>query len=230
MDKAHRLAKAGAPECTLVIADEQTAGRGRLQRTWWAPPGSSLLLTILLRPDLAPRQVQRLTMICSLSVCDAIAQVCGMSAQVKWPNDVLIDGKKVCGILTELDLMGNVLNYALVGIGINVNVDFVHAPPLMAPATSLMMEAGRAVSRLDLLIALLSGIETRYEALKEGQFFHEEWAARLATIGCEVQASDGNEHWRGVAVGVDEDGALLICLTDGTVQRVLAGDVTLREH
>jgi len=230
MDEARRLAEGGATEGTMVIADEQSAGRGRLQRAWWSPPGGSLLLTLLLRPSLQPRQAQLLTVICSLAVCDAIAQVSGVGAQVKWPNDVLIGEKKACGVLTELDLVGDALNYALVGIGVNVNVDFGDAPSLMIPATSLLVETGHEVSRLDLLVALLSGIEVRYEALRTGRSFHEEWVTRMATIGQEVYAIDGDQQWRGVAIGVDEDGALLIRLADDTVQRVLVGDVTLREH
>lgn len=228
MDEARRLAEDRAPEGTLVLTDEQTVGRGRLQRAWWAPPGTSLLMTLVLHPDLEPRQAQRLTMICSLSVCDAIAQVCGIEAQVKWPNDVLIAGKKVCGILTELGLLGERLEYALIGIGINVNVDFSRAPTLMAPATSLSLETGQHVSRLDVLVALLSGIERRYEALREGRSTHQEWARRLATIGHEVWVTGEAEQQRGLATGVDEDGALLIRAADGTTQRVLAGDVTLR--
>jgi BirA family transcriptional regulator, biotin operon repressor / biotin---[acetyl-CoA-carboxylase] ligase len=230
MDAARALAEAQAPEGTLAITDEQTAGRGRLQRTWWAPPGTSLLMTLVLRPRLDPRQAQRLTMVCSLAIDDAIRDVCDLEAQIKWPNDVLIAGKKVCGVLTELGLMGNRLEYALVGMGINVNTDFGSAPPLMAPATSLWMEAGHRVSRLDLLVALLAGIERRCEALSQGQSFHHEWASRLATLGQQVQATSGEERWCGLASGVDKDGALLIRLPGGAVRRVLAGDVTLREQ
>ena len=234
MDEARRLAEADAPEGAVVVADEQTAGRGRLERSWWAPPGSSLLLSVLFRPPFTPLQAQRLTMICSLAVCDAIAEVPGMqttglqAAGVKWPNDVLINGRKVCGILTELDVTGDGIRSAIVGIGINVNVDFRGAPPLMSPATSLLMEAGRPVSRRDVLVALLTGIERRYLALLEGQSFHQEWAERMTTLGHPVQVSSALERWEGLAVGVDEDGALLVRTTKGSVRRVLAGDVTLR--
>jgi BirA family biotin operon repressor/biotin-[acetyl-CoA-carboxylase] ligase len=232
MEEARRLAEGGAPEGTVVIADEQTAGRGRLRRSWWAPPGGSVLLSLLLRPA-SPSQAQRLTMACSLAVCDAIAEVAGLQADdlrigVKWPNDVLIDGRKVCGILTEMDLLGERVQYAIVGIGVNVNVSFQDAPPLMIPATSLAIAAGRPVSRLDFLVALLTGIERRYLALREGQAFHQEWAARMVTLGRPVQVTGAAERWKGLAVGVDEDGALLVRKEEGGVQRVLAGDVTLR--
>jgi BirA family biotin operon repressor/biotin-[acetyl-CoA-carboxylase] ligase len=177
-----------------------------------------------------------LTIICSLAVCDALAQVGGVQAQVKWPNDVLVGNGKICGILTELELAGDSLAYALIGIGINVNVDFSQAPPLMAPATSVLDQTGRSVSRLALLAALLANIEDRYAALQAGASFHKEWAARMVTLGQAVVASTGNgnslgqDSIQGTAVGVDEDGALMIQVSDGTVKRVLGGDVTLRAH
>jgi BirA family biotin operon repressor/biotin-[acetyl-CoA-carboxylase] ligase len=229
MDEAWRLAQDGAPDGTVVLAEEQTAGRGRLQRSWWAPAGSSLLLSLLLRPAWPARQAQRLTMVCSLAVCEAIGEVAGVRAEVKWPNDVLIEGRKVCGILTELDVVGERLGTAVVGIGINVNVDFEGAPEMLAPATSLMRAAGRTVSRLDLLVALLKGIELRYLAACGGRSYHREWAERMATLGREVQVSGGAQVWHGVALDVDEDGALWVRAEDGSVQRVLAGDVTLRK-
>ena len=211
----------------MVVAEVQTAGRGRLDRSWWAPPGSSLLLSLLLRPSVLPLQAQRLTMVCSLAVCDAIAEVAGLQAQIKWPNDVLVAGRKVCGILTELDVLEQRLRYAIVGIGINVNVDFTGAPRLMTPATSLSSEAGRAVPRLGLLCALLASIERRYTSLCEGRSFHQEWAQRMATLGHTVHVTGATERWSGLAVAVDEDGALLVRGKDGGVRRVLAGDVTL---
>ncbi len=229
MDLARQLAEEGAPEGTIVIADEQTAGKGRLQRRWWSPPATSLLFTVVLRPHLIPSQAQRLTMICSLAVCDAIEAVTGLQAKVKWPNDVLIGACKVCGILTELGLSDQRLEYVLVGVGLNVNVDFSAAPPLMAPATSLMAEVGHGVSRSELLDALLRNLEGRYEALQKGRSFHDEWTRRLATIGQEVLATDGTARWQGTALGVDQDGALLIGVQDGTTRRILVGDVTLRD-
>jgi BirA family biotin operon repressor/biotin-[acetyl-CoA-carboxylase] ligase len=172
-------------------------------------------------------------MICSLAVCDAISTASGTLAAdhrvgVKWPNDVLIGGRKVCGILTELDVLQGCIRYAIVGIGINVNVDFEGAPPLMAPATSLLLETGYPVSRREILVDLLTGIERRYLALLEGQSYHQEWAERMVTCGQSVQVSGASERWEGLAVGVDEDGALLVRTAGGSVQRVLAGDVTLR--
>jgi BirA family biotin operon repressor/biotin-[acetyl-CoA-carboxylase] ligase len=230
-DEVKRLAENGAPEGTLVVADFQTAGRGRLDRRWWSPPGSNLLLSILFRPAfLAPHQAQRLTMLCSLAACDAIAAVTGLQADVKWPNDLLMGGKKVCGLLAELGVVGARLGYAVVGAGLNVNADFegADAPALMAPATSLKIEAGREVSRLAVLAALLERVEARYERLRGGALPHDEWGSRLATLGQQVQVTMPDRSLRGVAVGVDADGALLVRRADGEIKRVLAGDVTLR--
>ena len=232
MDEAWRLIEQNPPaevrDGTLLVADEQASGRGRLQRAWWAPPASSLLLSLIFRPTLAPHQAQRITMICSLAVCEAIAEQSGLNPQIKWPNDVLIGKAKVCGILTELDVLGTRLSHVIVGIGINVNVDFRAAPPLMSPATSLLAETGHAISRLDLLVALLASLERRYSALQNGQSFHQEWASHMATLGERVEVASGSEHWTGMAVGVDPDGALLLRMDDGTTRRILAGDVTLR--
>jgi BirA family biotin operon repressor/biotin-[acetyl-CoA-carboxylase] ligase len=232
MDAARRMVESRScsdmSEGAMFITDEQTSGRGRLQRNWWAPAGSSLLLSLLFRPPLRPYQAHRLIMVCSLAVCDAIQQVTGLDAQIKWPNDILIRHRKVCGILSELDIVGSRLNYAIVGIGINVNTDLSGAPPFVSPATSLLAETGRLTSRLQLLVALTSSVEQRYLALCKGHSFHDEWAGRMATLGQHVHASTGVEQWYGLAAGVDSDGALLLCLQDGRVQRIIAGDVTLQ--
>jgi len=230
-DEAKRLAEAGAVEGTLVIADHQTAGRGRLDRQWWSPPGSGLLLSLVFRPVfLAPHQAQRLTMVCSLAVCDAVAEVTGLATAIKWPNDVLVEGRKVCGLLAELGLVGSRLDYVVLGIGLNVNVSFLEddAPALMAPAISLKAAAGREVSRLKVLAALLGYVEVRYERLRGGALPHDEWQTRLATVGQMVQVTMPGLVLTGLATGVDVDGALLVRRTDGEVERVLAGDVTLR--
>ena len=254
-DEARRLAQAGAPEGTLVIADCQTAGRGRLDRRWEAPPGSSLLLSLLFRPPLAPHQVQQLTMVCGLAVVDAIEAETGLRAGLKWPNDVLIGEAKAGGILTEIVLAGQQVDYAVVGIGLNVNLDPGHLPPnLLTAATSLSHQLGRPVARLPLLWALLRATETRYLALKAGHSPQAEWAARLVTLGRPVTVTvpDGGrggpagpvqeegDHrgsplreggvMEGVAEGVDANGALLVRLGDGRLETVVAGDVTLRSH
>jgi BirA family biotin operon repressor/biotin-[acetyl-CoA-carboxylase] ligase len=232
MEQARSLLEGASAPSTLdgalLVADAQTSGRGRLQRTWWAPAGTSLLLSLILAPALHPTKAQQLTMICSLAVCDAILGLTGLEAQVKWPNDVIIGGRKVCGILTDLDVRGEELRWSIVGIGINVNVEWQEAPPLRSPATSLLEETGQPVSRLRLLVSLLSLLETRYLALLAGHSFHEEWAGQMATLGKQVQVLSEHEQYQGLAAGVDEDGALLLQEQGGQVRRILAGDVSLR--
>jgi len=222
------LAAQGAPEGTLVIADEQTAGKGRLGRKWLAPPGTSLLLSLLFRPDLTPNQAQRLTMICSLAIADAIEGLTGLSVGLKWPNDVFIGGRKAGGILTESGTTGEHLDYVVVGMGLNVNLAISNLPELRGLATSLSQELDREVSRLELLWKILEGIETRYKSLRREESPHEEWAARLINLARQVQVTTLHRVLAGWAEGVDADGALILRLPGGQRKWILAGDVTLR--
>jgi BirA family biotin operon repressor/biotin-[acetyl-CoA-carboxylase] ligase len=227
--EARRLAERGVPEGTLVIADHQTAGRGRFHRRWEAPPGSSLLMSVVFRPPLAPFQVQRVTMICGLAVADAVESETGLRVDLKWPNDLVICGAKAGGILTEVAMAGDRVDYVIVGIGLNVNVDFAQpAGGFLTAATSLSQALERPVARLPVLRAFLRVLERRYEALKAGHSPYNEWAERLVTLGKPVTVSTSNAVWEGVAEGVDADGALLVRLADDRLQVVMAGDVTLR--
>ena len=235
-DEARRLARAGAPEGTLVIADHQTAGRGRLERRWEAPPGSSLLLSLIFRPTFAPAHAQWLTMVCGLAVVEAVQATTGLAVGLKWPNDVvsipaepLSGGAKLGGILAEIELRGQAVDYAVVGMGLNVNVHPAELPPdLLQPASSLAQLLGAPVPRLPLLQALLRAVERRLLALAAGHSPHEEWAARLVTLGRKVSVSGAGPTFEGVAEGVSPDGALLVRRPDGRLETVLAGDVTLR--
>ncbi len=230
-DEARRLAQNGAPEGTLVLTDHQMSGRGRLDRRWEAPPGSSLLMSIVFRPPLAPHEVQRLTMVCGLAVVDAIESETGLQAGLKWPNDVVVGQAKVAGILTEIGLQGRNVDFVVVGLGLNVNLNPARLPSgLLVPATSLSHELERPVARLPLLLALLQAMETRYTALKAGRSPHLEWAGRLVTVGRAVTVSTTGDSLEGVAEGVNENGALLVRLDNGRLETVMAGDVTLRSR
>jgi len=228
-DEARRLARAGAPEGTLVIAEHQTAGRGRLDRRWEAPPGSSLLLSLIFRPAFAPARSQLLTMICGLAAVEAVEATTGIAVGLKWPNDVVAGGAKLGGILAELELRDQAIAHAVVGLGLNVNVGPDDLPgDLLQPATSLSQLLGAPVPRLPLLQAFLRAVERRMLALAAGQLIHEEWAARLVTLGQEVTVSGAGPTLRGRAEGVSPDGALLVRRADGRLETVLAGDVSLR--
>lgn len=228
--RATALAREGAPDGTLVLADAQTGGRGRLGRRWYAPAGSSLLMSLLLRPPLEPAQAQRATMICSLAAVDAIAEVVGLDVRIKWPNDLLLDGKKVGGVLTELGLVGKRLYYVVVGMGLNVNLDVSALPDLMTPATSLSAARGEPVSRLDLLVAMLQHLEAHYARLRAGWSPHSAWRQVLATLGQPVAVGTEGGVVEGIAEDVDADGALLVRRADGGVETIRVGDVTLRGH
>ena len=230
-DVAKALAGEGAPEGTVVVADEQTAGRGRLERRWLAPPGTCLLCSLLFRPELLPARAQWLTMLCAMAAADAVDQVAALQVALKWPNDLIVEApggwRKLAGILTETGIAGERLTYVVVGVGINVNVPHDVLPTLAPDATSLLAEMGREIDRAALLAAFLAGVERRYQALGEGTSPHPEWAGRLATLGQPVRAITSGETITGVAESVDEDGALLLRTPDGTRHRFLAGDVTL---
>lgn len=185
-------------------------------------------MSLLFRPAFAPHQAQRLTMICSLAVADAIEGLTGLAVGLKWPNDLFICGKKAGGILTELGTTGDRLDYAIVGIGLNVNLAISTLPELQDIATSLSQELGQEVSRLELLWKILQGIERRYKSLKRGESPHEEWAARLTNLGREVQVTTPHGVLVGWAEEVDADGAIILRTSNGQRQRILAGDVTLR--
>ena len=225
-EMAKRKAQQGAVEGTVILADEQTAGRGRLKRVWLSPRGN-IALSIILYPNMA--HLPSIIMLASLAVVHSIKAVAGLNSQIKWPNDVLINGRKVCGILIESDVQGNTVNYTIIGIGINVNLklaDFAEVPP---DATSLTDELGRDVSRPSLIRCLLVEIERLYSVLSTGGSVYEDWRDSLVTLGRKVRVNTGEAIYEGVAESVTKDGSLLLRNMDGGVTRVVAGDVTLHD-
>lgn len=226
-DIAKQLAEAGEPEGTLIIADEQTAGRGRLGRTWIAPPRSSILMSLILRPSLAPFQTNRVTMAVSVGVCEGIEQVTGLRPQVKWPNDILLNGKKCAGILSEGGIADDRVEYIVVGLGMNVNFSVTHVKGLPPNATAIADELGRPVSREGLIRSLVAKIERRYLKVREGADPQDEWKSRINTVGKRVRAKAGRQIEEGIAEDVDQDGALLLRRADGSLARLIAGEVTL---
>ena len=226
MDVAKQAIRDGAAEGTIVIADHQTAGRGRLGRTWLSPPESSILLSIILYPTL--RELPRLTMAACLAVARSIEKLTGLELAIKWPNDVLIDGKKVSGVLIESDVQGDTVYYAIVGIALNVNLDPSSIPEISETATSLKEVLGREVSRLEVLESLLGEFEELYQALRRGEPIDGEWRRRLETLGKEVAVRCGDEVKEGYAESVDDEGNLLLRRPDGSLMTIAAGDVTLK--
>jgi len=227
MEVAKReAARRGAAEGTVIVADEQTAGKGRLKRIWLSPKGN-IALSVILYPDVA--YLPSLIMIASLAVVHCIEAVTGLKSQIKWPNDVLINGRKVCGILIESDVKGNMVDYAIIGIGINVDLRLSDFPDILSTATSLSHELGREVSRLDVIRQLLVEIERLYLTLQTGGSIYEEWRDSLVMFGRRVRVKLGRTIYEGVAESVTTDGSLLLRHSDGSLTKIVGGDVTLRE-
>jgi BirA family biotin operon repressor/biotin-[acetyl-CoA-carboxylase] ligase len=224
-DVARRKARQGAKEGTVIVAEEQTAGRGRIKRRWLSPRGS-IALSIILYPPLA--YLPSLIMVASLAVARSIEQVTNLKAQIKWPNDVLLNDKKICGILVESDVRGNKVDYAVIGIGINVNLKLSDFPRIAPLATSLSREMGSDVPRLKIIRGLLAEAEKLYLALPDGDSVFKQWRDRLVTLGKEVQVSSGEAVHKGIAESVAADGSLLLRRPDGSLLKIVAGDVTLR--
>jgi BirA family biotin operon repressor/biotin-[acetyl-CoA-carboxylase] ligase len=226
---ARDLARRGAPEGTVVVAESQTAGRGRLGRQWHSPPGCNLYCSIVLRPPLAPAAVPALALVVGLAVADAVQEVTGGRATLKWPNDVLLAGRKVAGILTELDAEVERVHHVIVGIGVNVNTDDF-PPELAAKATSLRLAAGRPVARALFTAGLLAALEARYRRFLADGFaaMRSEWEACAALTGKEVRVTAPEGEVAGRVLGVDDDGALRLAGPHGEL-RVVAGEVSTRD-
>ena len=225
MEAAKREANKGASEGTVVIAGEQTAGRARLQRSWLTPKGN-VALSVILYPSLI--QLPSLIMLASLAVVHCIRHVTGLKPGIKWPNDVLISGKKVCGILVESDVKEHTVHCAIIGIGINVNLRPTDFPEIQTIATSLAQELGRDVPILAVTRSLLTEIERLYQDLVAGESLYEEWRDNLVTLGQEVCVQSGGIAYEGIAESVARDGSLHLRDKEGRLITVVAGDVTLR--
>ena len=224
MEVAKQEARQGAAEGTVIVADEQTAGKGRLKRIWLSPK-DNIALSVILYPDVV--YLPFLIMLSSLAVVHCIEAVTGLKSQVKWPNDVLINNKKVCGILIEGGVKGNMVDYAIIGIGVNVNLRLSDFPEILSTATSLSDELGKEVSRLDVIRQLLVEIERLYLALQTGGSVFEEWRDRLVTLGRKVRVKSGKTTYEGIAESVATDGSLLLRHPDGSLTKIASGDVTL---
>jgi len=226
MAAAKREVQRGAVEGTVVIADEQTAGRGRIKRVWLSPKGS-IALSIVLYPSVV--NLPSLIMLASLAVVHSIETVTGLRSRIKWPNDVLANDRKVCGILIESSVRGNIVDYAIIGIGVNVNLRLSDFPEIPATATSLSDELGRDVPRLRIIRRLLVEMERLYLALQAGGSIYEEWRDSLVTLGRKVKVKSGKTVYEGVAESVARDGSLLLRHSDGNLSKIVAGDATLRD-
>jgi len=225
MDEIDALGESGALSGTVVVAAEQTSGRGRAGRVWTAPPGSGLFFSILYRPDLDVSMLSSLPLHVGVAVAEAIEEVSGVACELKWPNDVLIDGRKVAGILVTTKLRGDRVRFANIGIGINCTSEPDRLP---SGATSILSATGQEMSPADLLPILLGRIERRFEAFEsaDGRLSLADWWKRAAFRGESVQVINDGVGITGVLTGIETDGALLLAGERGERIRVVAGDLT----
>ncbi len=219
MDAARELAKKGAREGTIVIAEAQTRGRGRLSREWLSPQGG-IYFTLILCPRISPAYAPRVNLMAAVAVATTIRNLFGLNAELKWPNDVLIEGRKVCGILAEMDAEMDVVNFVNVGIGINANTSI---PQFEKTATSLADVLGRKVPRKEFLSALIAEIE-RWLPLLMGAELLEEWKRLSVTLNRGVRIISLGEEMTGQAIDIDATGALVVEGKDGSLRSVLVGD------
>lgn len=229
-NRARELALEGAPEGTLVVAEKQTAGRGRRGKVWESPLGTGIWMSLVLRPQIAPTEASVLTLLCGLATAEAIEAETGLSADIKWPNDILINGKKAVGILTEMDCEMSEVHFVIPGIGINVNT--ASFPPEIAEiATSLYLECGKTVSRRRLVHKVLERLEEHYETfLRTGSFaaMLEDYRKHCITLGKEVHVL-GREPFFAEALDITPEGELLVRRADnGKEEVVFSGEVSIR--
>jgi BirA family biotin operon repressor/biotin-[acetyl-CoA-carboxylase] ligase len=231
-DVIEKLAHDGVKEGIVVFAELQTRGRGRLGRKWMSPGGKGLWFSVLLRPELAPQAITQLTVASATALRRAIESQTGLKPEIKWPNDLLLSGKKVSGILTELSAELDRVKYVILGIGVDVNLNAGDFPSeLRNAATSLKVELGKSLSRAELAVEILRELDADYARVAGGSFaaVADEWEGHCTTIGREVAIRTGDRQVRGRAESLGEDGALLLRTEHGHLERVVGGDVTLEK-
>lgn len=229
---AKRLAEEGAPHGTTVVAEQQNQGRGRRGREWESPAGTAVYMSIVLKPDFAPDKASMLTLVMALSVAEAITELTGLEAVIKWPNDIVVNKKKVCGILTEMSAELDYIHYVVIGVGINANNSLSEfTEELRKTATSLKIESGKSVSRAAMVERVLFYFEKNYDIfvrkldLSELQ---EAYQKHLINLNADVKVLDPKGEYNGIARGINTTGELLVEKEDGTIEAVYAGEVSVR--
>jgi BirA family biotin operon repressor/biotin-[acetyl-CoA-carboxylase] ligase len=231
-DVIEKLARDGVEEGVVVFAESQTKGRGRLGRKWMSPERKGLWFSVLLRPALRPQETTQLTVVAATALWRAIHELTGLRPEIKWPNDIVMRGRKTAGILTELTAELDRVKHVILGIGVDVNVSAGDFPAdLRKLATSLKIESGKPVPRAELASAMLRELDSDYARMRSGNFasIADEWENHCTTIGRNVAIQIGDRKIRGRAESLGEDGALLVRTEHGHLERIIGGDVTLEK-
>ena len=231
-DIADKLARDGAEEGTCVVAEKQTLGRGRMSRNWASPFKDGVYVSIILRPNLKPLHIIQIPLIAGVALVKAIKKTTYLAPSIKWPNDIFLSGRKVAGILTEVNCDIDTVHYIILGMGINVNTRSATLPKEIKDiATSLSEGCGHEVSRIDFLRNLLSELENVYSDFVANGFTNigKQWMEHNNTIGSNITVHDGKNVFEGKATSIDEDGFLIIQTNDGQTQRIISADVTLKK-
>lgn len=228
--RAKLFASEGAPEGTLVVAEEQTGGRGRRGRTWFSPPGEGIYTSTIMRPSISPNEAPKLTLLASVAVAEALLSMTSLPITIKWPNDIIINGRKIAGILTEISTEMDRIDYVVIGVGINVNTPRKSLPPdIEETATSVLMETGKHFPRIALLRAYLEWLEIYYDIFRTKGFepVMKRWKKLARIIGRHISVDLIDRVRIGEVLDVDKDGFLILREQDGTLERIISGDVTL---
>ena len=227
--RIRHLGDEGAPHGTLAVADRQTAGRGRRGRAWESPGGSCIYMSILLRPELTPEKAPMLTLVMACSVAEGIMDCADVKVQIKWPNDIIVSGKKLVGILTEMSTKVDYINHVTVGVGINVNVQSF--PEEIQTATSLLSETGKRVKRAPVIAAVMRHFEEDYKIFMQTEDMSglmEKYSGLLINRGREVLILEKDSEYKAFAEGINQKGELVVRREDGTVEKICAGEVSVR--
>ncbi len=227
-----QLARDQAAEGLVVFAESQKKGRGRLGRKWVSPAGTGLWFSILLRPQWRPDEVTRLTVMAAVAVARVLETETGLDVDIKYPNDLMIHGKKICGILTEMKTEVDLVQYAILGIGVNVNATTQDFPAEAGPAaSSLRIEAGRSFGRPELAAKILETLDDGYHQIRTGHFvkISEEWSERCTTLGKRITVDCGKRKISGMAYAIDDDGSLLVKTASGAVETLRGGDIIMEK-
>lgn len=228
--EAKKAAEAGAPHGTLAVADCQNGGKGRRGKTWSSPHGAGIWMSLILRPDMHPGSASMLTLVAALAVAEGLEKSAGIKTVIKWPNDIVCGGKKICGILTEMSTEAEYINYVVTGIGINVNTE-EFPEEIRDVASSLYLETGKHISRSGIVGAVMEAYEHYYAVFMKTfdmSLLLEEYNGRLANKGRAVRVLQTGNEYTGTSLGINKEGELLVETEDGSIKEVISGEVSVR--